>query len=99
MTFVLIELESLEVLQRVGLSRSSLASEEMCLDEGWSRTFIGMYFFVRLGKGPGGEEKVRTRMIAGETCQFYIVCQHYSAFVHPKGRPFMLLVTTAGKLR
>ncbi|KAF2687934.1 Diaminopimelate epimerase-like protein [Lentithecium fluviatile CBS 122367] len=65
MTFVLVELESLEALQRVGLSGLSLSSKEMGLDEGWSRTFVGMYFFIWVGNGSDGEKRLRTRMIEG----------------------------------
>ncbi|KAF1963341.1 Diaminopimelate epimerase-like protein [Byssothecium circinans] len=61
MTFVLIELDSLEDLQRV--STTSLGPRLDGLDEGWSRTFIGTYFFVRTGKDVNGARTLRTRMI------------------------------------
>jgi hypothetical protein len=75
MTFVLIELESLEALQCVGLSGMSLSSDKMGLDEGWSRTFVGIYFFVRCGAGANGETLLRTRMIEGKSCDVYTACQ------------------------
>jgi hypothetical protein len=75
MTFLLIELESLEALQCVGLSGMSLSSDKMGLDEGWSRTFVGMYFFVRCGDGADGETLLRTRMIEGKFCNVYTACQ------------------------
>jgi len=80
MTFVLVELESLEALERVGLSGFSLSSEDVGLDEGWSRTFVGMYFFVRCGNGPDGESQLRTRMIEGKSCITYTACQPSSTF-------------------
>ncbi|CAO2654158.1 Nn.00g108910.m01.CDS01 [Neocucurbitaria sp. VM-36] len=63
MTFVLIELESLEALSLVSLASRALKLDG--LDEGWSDTFIGTYFFVRTGEGKGGSTALRTRMIEG----------------------------------
>jgi hypothetical protein len=79
MTFVLIELDSLEALQCVGLSSMSLSSDKMGLDEGWSGTFVGMYFFARCGAGTNGETLLRTRMIEGKSCNIYTAC-HLSSF-------------------
>lgn len=62
MTFVLIELESLEALRLVGLTRSIAVNG---LDEGWTRTFVGTYFFVRVGTSSDGVQLLRTRMIQG----------------------------------
>lgn len=63
MTFVLVELESEEALGMVSLASKSLSIDG--LDEGWNETFIGIYFFVRKGKGSGGATTIRTRMIEG----------------------------------
>ncbi|KAF1848561.1 Diaminopimelate epimerase-like protein [Cucurbitaria berberidis CBS 394.84] len=63
MTFVLVELESLEALSLVSLASHALKFDD--LDEGWSDTFVGVYFFVRTGKGKDGSTAVRTRMIEG----------------------------------
>lgn len=65
MTFVLVELESLEALRHVAVTGYRLLSEDMQLDEGWSRTFVGVYFFARGEAGPDGEVQLRTRMIEG----------------------------------
>src|ERR1051325_6530797 len=45
MTFVLVELESLDALELVSLAGQSLMVPG--LDAGWDKTFIGAYFFVR----------------------------------------------------
>jgi PhzF family phenazine biosynthesis protein len=63
MTFVLVELESEEALGMVSLAGQSLKVEG--LDQGWDQTFIGTYFFVRMGKSNEGATKLRTRMIEG----------------------------------
>ncbi|KAF1945641.1 Diaminopimelate epimerase-like protein [Clathrospora elynae] len=63
MTFILVELESLEALGMVSLVGRSLAVDG--LDEDWKDTFIAAYFFVRGGKGEKGSSKLRTRMIEG----------------------------------
>lgn len=62
MTFVLVELETLEALEVVDLAGQSLKISG--LDKDWDQTFIGTYFFVRLGTSSGAT-KVRTRMIEG----------------------------------
>lgn len=63
MTFVLVELESVEALAKVSLAGQSV--EIQGLDQGWDKTFIGTYFFVRTGKSEGGATQLRTRMIEG----------------------------------
>lgn len=63
MTFALIELESIEALGLVSLASASLVVDG--LDEGWNKTFIGTYFFVRTGKKDKGATTLRTRMIEG----------------------------------
>ena len=44
MTFVLVELESLEALAKVSLAGQSIEIDG--LDQGWNETFIGTYFYV-----------------------------------------------------
>jgi PhzF family phenazine biosynthesis protein len=63
MTFVLVELENLEALKLVTLAGSSVKISG--LDEGWDKTFIGTYFFVRTGISSEGRVSLRTRMIEG----------------------------------
>ncbi|KAF2819749.1 Diaminopimelate epimerase-like protein [Ophiobolus disseminans] len=63
MTFVLVEVESLEALKLVSLAGRSVVIDG--LDKGWDRTFIGMYFFVRMGKSSEAAVSLRTRMIEG----------------------------------
>lgn len=63
MTFVLVELENLEALSLVSLASKALKVDG--LDEDWSDTFTGAYFFVRTGKSKDGSAEVRTRMIEG----------------------------------
>lgn len=63
MTFVLVELESEEALGMVSLAGKSLVVEG--LDQGWNKTFIGTYFFVRMGESDDGVTRLRTRMIEG----------------------------------
>ncbi len=63
MTFVLVELESVEVLAKVSLAGQSVEINE--LDQGWDETFIGTYFYVRTGKSESGATQLRTRMIEG----------------------------------
>lgn len=59
MTFVLVELESLEELEMVSLAGQGLVVDG--LDQGWDKTFIATYFFVRT-EFPA---VLRTRMIEG----------------------------------
>lgn len=63
MTFILIELETVDALEMVSVAgRSAIVHG---LDDGWNDTFIGMYFFTRTGKSTEGATKLRTRMIEG----------------------------------
>lgn len=63
MTFVLVELESVEALGKVSLAGQSVEIDG--LDQGWDKTFVGTYFYVRTGKSKSGATQVRTRMIEG----------------------------------
>ncbi|EAT89488.2 hypothetical protein SNOG_02757 [Parastagonospora nodorum SN15] len=63
MTFVLVELDNLEALEMVSVAGQGISISG--LDEGWDKTFIGTYFFVRMGKNAGGATMLRTRMIEG----------------------------------
>lgn len=63
MTFVLIELESLDALESVTLAGKTLTIDG--LDQAWDDTFVGSYFFVRIGRGDSELESIRTRMIEG----------------------------------
>ncbi|KAF1830925.1 Diaminopimelate epimerase-like protein [Decorospora gaudefroyi] len=63
MTFVLVELESEEALGMVSLASRTLGVDG--LDEEWNKTFIGSYFFVRIGKSEDGTTRLRSRMIEG----------------------------------
>ncbi|KAL1599890.1 hypothetical protein SLS60_007695 [Paraconiothyrium brasiliense] len=61
MTFVLIELESLEALQKVTTTTSITVN---ALDQGWDDTFVGTYYYVKTS-AVEGVQRVRTRMIEG----------------------------------
>lgn len=63
MTFVLIELESVEALGMVSLAGQSLEIDD--LDQGWDERFIATYFYVRTGESESGATQIRTRMIEG----------------------------------
>jgi predicted PhzF superfamily epimerase YddE/YHI9 len=63
MTFVYVELETVEALELVTLAGESLSIAD--LDKDWAQTFVGMYFFVRAGTSPDGATTLRTRMIEG----------------------------------
>lgn len=63
MTFVLVELDSLEALAMVSLAGQSVEIDG--LDPGWNDTFVGTYFYVRTGKSAEGATQLRTRMIEG----------------------------------
>lgn len=63
MTFVLVELESLEALKLVATTSSRLGADD--LDQGWSRSFVGTYFYVKTGESADGVRSLRTRMIEG----------------------------------
>ncbi|KAK0382794.1 hypothetical protein NLU13_9889 [Sarocladium strictum] len=63
MTFLLIELPSLDHLSRVQLNPPPLRLKEF-LDEGWRDTFLGRYYFVRTGGDANSDVvKLRTRLI------------------------------------
>ncbi|KAF2495224.1 Diaminopimelate epimerase-like protein [Lophium mytilinum] len=63
MTFVLVELADEKALGAVSTTNSSIEFTD--LDEGWNETFVGWYFYVRLGSSEDGVVKLRTRMIEG----------------------------------
>lgn len=63
MTFVLIELDSIEALGLIAVAGKSLSIDG--LDEGWNQTFVGAYFYVHTGQGDGGASAMRTRMTEG----------------------------------
>ncbi|RMZ69518.1 phenazine biosynthesis [Pyrenophora seminiperda CCB06] len=63
MTFVLVELDDEETLGMVTLAGRALVVDG--LNQDWCKTFIGTYFFVRMGKNESGVVKLRTRMIEG----------------------------------
>lgn len=62
MTFVFIELDSLEALQKVTTASRSISVDG--LDQGWEDTFVGTYFYVQTSQA-GLVRHVRTRMIEG----------------------------------
>ncbi|KAH8692144.1 hypothetical protein BGW36DRAFT_303309 [Talaromyces proteolyticus] len=68
MTFILVELPSLEILNEVrpGLREVNVDGQ---LDTEWhpDGTFTAFAFFVRLGKSPNGSSKLRTRVVFGST--------------------------------
>lgn len=63
MTFILVELESVEALGLVSIAGRGAVVEG--LDEGWDDTFVGTYFFVRTGKSDDGAIRLQSRMIEG----------------------------------
>jgi PhzF family phenazine biosynthesis protein len=63
MTFVLVELDSVETLAKVSLASQSVVIDG--LDQGWNDSFIGTYFYVRTGRSTEGTTKLQTRMIEG----------------------------------
>ncbi|KAF2195307.1 Diaminopimelate epimerase-like protein [Zopfia rhizophila CBS 207.26] len=63
MTFVLIELEDEEALNLVRTTDQSLAIDG--LDEGWTDSFAGTYFYVQLADKEDEAKALRTRMIEG----------------------------------
>jgi PhzF family phenazine biosynthesis protein len=66
MTFLLVELASLEALGRVKLQGQSIDFHGVLdTEEGWGESFVAKYYFVVLDKEVRGEEvvKVRTRML------------------------------------
>jgi PhzF family phenazine biosynthesis protein len=62
MTFILVELESEEVLAKVSTTGQAMSFDG--LDQDWNETFVGMYFFVRY-PDQDGVKVLRTRMIEG----------------------------------
>ncbi|UNI22681.1 hypothetical protein JDV02_008546 [Purpureocillium takamizusanense] len=68
-SFVLVELPSLELLAGVQQSSTQLPVDKL-LDEGWQNGFMGRYYYVRTGSGldQNGQPAVslRTRMITHE---------------------------------
>ena len=62
MTFILIELKSLEALQSVSITGAPVTVSG--LDEEWNNTFVGTYFYVRTPSAEG-MQSLRTRMIEG----------------------------------
>ncbi|KAH8176854.1 phenazine biosynthesis-like protein [Sarocladium implicatum] len=70
MTFLLVELPSLELLARVQATPAMLPADKL-LDEGWRKSFVGKYHFVRTdaGSGPSSPEgadhviTIRTRLV------------------------------------
>ena len=63
MTFILIELPSLELLSKVVLSPANWPHEKI-LDSGFKPGFIGRYYYVRLAEEPG-KFVIRSRMMEG----------------------------------
>jgi PhzF family phenazine biosynthesis protein len=63
MTFILVELASLEALAAIQCSPQAPATEEL-LDEGWRKSFVGWYYYVRTGT-EGDGVSLRTRMLEG----------------------------------
>lgn len=68
-TFVLVELPSFETLGRVSASRGRL---QVTLDEGWTPSFVGYYFYYREGdtkssaNGKPREVRLHTRMVEAD---------------------------------
>lgn len=66
MTFLLVELKSVEVLGRVKLQGQSIDFHGVLdKEEGWGESFVAKYYFVVLSRGGEKNEvvKVRTRML------------------------------------
>lgn len=63
MTFVLVELDSIETLARVSIASQGAVIDG--LDQDWDDTFIATYFYVRVGQSSEGTTKLQTRMIEG----------------------------------
>ncbi|KAF2268434.1 Diaminopimelate epimerase-like protein [Lojkania enalia] len=63
MTFVLIELDNEEALKLVTTTTRAISIGG--LDDDYSDTFVGTYFFVRLPDSADGTRRLRTRMIEG----------------------------------
>lgn len=63
MTFVLVELPSLDLLSRVTLTAADLPQETL-LDAGSKHGFLGRYYYVKLSEEPG-KVAIRSRMMEG----------------------------------
>jgi PhzF family phenazine biosynthesis protein len=65
MTFLLVELESLEMLGRVKFAGKAIDFHGVLdTEDGWGESFVAKYYFVVLKEGEGeGVVKVRTRML------------------------------------
>ncbi|MCJ1486072.1 hypothetical protein MMC06_006248 [Schaereria dolodes] len=64
MTYILIELPDIQSsLEHVQVDRPAISSSSYALDEAWSQTFIGTYFYVALQAEEEGLTSIRTRMI------------------------------------
>ncbi|KAK7182381.1 phenazine biosynthesis-like protein [Paraphaeosphaeria sporulosa] len=61
MTFILIELKSLDALEMVKLTTKVNVDK---LDQGWDKTFVGTYYYVQTSKSENVRQ-LRTRMIEG----------------------------------
>ena len=62
MTFVLVQLDSLETLAAVS---TGAFSTDVQLDEEWKPSFTSLYFYVTLPENHDGTRNIRTRMIEG----------------------------------
>lgn len=63
MTFMLIQLETLEDLALMNIQHEDLQLDRMLdSEDGWSRSFVGRYYYVLLDK-VGGRQNIRTRML------------------------------------
>jgi PhzF family phenazine biosynthesis protein len=62
MTFVLIELESTDVLGEVAVPYRGVKVD---MDEGWEGGVVALYFYVRLEDEGDGITRLRTRMVEG----------------------------------
>lgn len=62
MTFVLVDLASLDELEAVILSSKSIAEIELDTHDGWDKSLVGLYFYV-LESQSAERFKLRTRMI------------------------------------
>ncbi|KAI5922555.1 hypothetical protein F4810DRAFT_256933 [Camillea tinctor] len=64
MTFLLIQLPSLELLKQVPVSKVDLDGlRGSMLDEGWRESFVGKLYYVDVGAGAEDVKHFRTRMI------------------------------------
>ncbi|KAK9357931.1 hypothetical protein V1504DRAFT_462752 [Lipomyces starkeyi] len=61
MTFVLVQLPSLQSLATIGVSSGDV---QVTLDPAWSPSFVGIYFYVLQPEAADGTRHIRTRMMA-----------------------------------